>query len=326
MLNFKQLEALYWLRELQSFGKVAKRLHVTQPAVSARIASLENQIGQKLFERRHASIRLTHLGEEIAEHAQQIVNAQYALLDNIRRNEKSVLRIGLIDPVALTWGRNLHHRLKEIEPDLEIEFSVGTSAQLERELKAGAIDLAFVSMDTRQKQTSSELALAYDLGWVGAPELAKNLVQPLSVAELSRQELIMYPQNSPLYSPVHDILMLPDASHGIRHHTSSLSTMIEMIRLGYGFSMVSLAVVEKDIEAGHLVHVKSAVTFPPLIVHCLFQAGHSRRPLRMAFEAAREAAHAYVAAGTRFIRIAQDKSANVSSTSGQLQAGPVHDQ
>ena len=310
MLNFKQLEALYWLRELQSFGKVAKRLHVTQPAVSARIASLESQIGQKLLERTHGSIRLTHLGEEIADHAQQIVNAQYALLDNIRRNEKSVLRMGMIGPVALTWGRDLHDRIKEIEPDLEIEFSVGTSAELERELKAGSIDLAFVSMDMRQKQTSSDLALAYDLGWVGTPGLARDLGQPLSLEDLSRQELIMYPQTSPLYSPVHDILMLPDASHGIRHHASSLTTMIEMLRLGYGFSTVSLAVVEKDIEAGNLVHVESEVTFPPLIVHCLFQTGHSRRPLRMVFDAARQAARDYVATKTRFIRIVQDTSIN----------------
>ncbi|WP_417804323.1 LysR family transcriptional regulator [Thalassospira lucentensis] len=312
MLNFKQLEAIYWLRELQNFGKVANRLHVTQPAVSSRIASLENQIGQKLIERTHASIRLTLLGEQIADHAEKIVNAQYALLDNIRRNEKSVLRMGMIGPVALTWGRDLHDRIKDIEPDLEIEFSVGTSADLERELKAGSIDLAFVSMHTQQKHISSGLALAYDLGWVGASSLATGLKQPLSLETLSRQELIMYPQTSPLYSPVHDILMRPDAAHGIRHHASSLTTIIEMLRLGYGFSMLALAVVEKDIDAGSLMHVKSEVTFPPLIVHCLFQTGHSRRPLRMAFETAREVARDYVSNQTRFIRIVKDNSIHLS--------------
>jgi len=314
MFNFKQLEALYWLRELQSFGKVANRLHVTQPAVSARIASLESQVGQKLLERTHSSISLTHLGEQIADHAEQIVNAQYVLLDSIRRNEKSVLRMGMIGPVALTWGRDLHDRIKEIEPDLEIEFSVGTSAELERELKAGSIDIAFVSMHTRQKQSSSDLALAYDLGWVSTPGLAHGLTQPLSLQDLSRQELIMYPQTSPLYSPVHDILMRPDAAHGIRHHASSLTTMVEMLRLGYGFSMLALAVVEKDIDAGILVDVKSDVTFPPLIVHCLFQTGHSRRPLRMAFEAAREAVRAFVDTRTRFIRIVQDKPISATNT------------
>ncbi|MCC9620544.1 LysR family transcriptional regulator [Thalassospira sp. MA62] len=306
MLNFKQLEALYWLRELQSFGKVAKRLNVTQPAVSARIASLETQVGQQLLDRANGAMRLTHLGEEIADHAQKIVTAQYALLDNIRRSEKSVLRIGLIGPVALTWGYDIRQRIKAVEPDIEVEFSVGNSAYLEREIKAGSIDLAFVSIDTRHKQITSEFALAFDLGWVAAPALTTDLADPAPLAELGRQELIMYPQTSPLYSPLHDILMRPAMPHGVRHHASSLADMVEMLRLGYGFSVLSLAVVEKDIKAGRLAHVQSDVTFPPLIVDCLFASGHFRRPVRVAFQAACDAARAYIASGTDFMRIARD--------------------
>ncbi len=306
MLNFKQLEALYWLRELQIFGKAAKRLHVTQPAVSARIASLESQIGQQLFERRHSSIRLTRIGEEIADHAEKIVNAQYALLDNIRRNEKSVLRIGMISPVSFTWGHDLLVRLRDMDTEVAVEFIVASSAHLERELDAGSIDLAFVTRDSRQPPSTSDLVMSYDLGWVGAPELVRDLKQPLSAADLTKQALIMYPQTSPLYSPVHDILIHPKASYGMRHQATSLPAIIEMLRFGYGFSVVSLAVVEKELQTGQLVQIKSEVEFNPLIVHCISQSGHSRRPVKVAIEAARQAAYDYVHAKTRYIRIAPD--------------------
>lgn len=57
-LNYKRLETFVWVASLGSFRKAAERLHTTQPAISARIAGLEEELGVKLFEREGGPARL----------------------------------------------------------------------------------------------------------------------------------------------------------------------------------------------------------------------------------------------------------------------------
>ena len=63
-MNFKQLEAFYWLTKLQSYQRVADHICLTQPAVSARILGLEENLGVKLIDRSASEFRLTEQGHE----------------------------------------------------------------------------------------------------------------------------------------------------------------------------------------------------------------------------------------------------------------------
>lgn len=54
-MNYKRLETFVWVATLGSFRKAAERLHTTQPAISARISGLEEELGVKLFEREGGS-------------------------------------------------------------------------------------------------------------------------------------------------------------------------------------------------------------------------------------------------------------------------------
>ena len=51
MPDFRSLETFYWVAQLRSFRAAAEHLHTTQPAVSQRIANLEDELGVKLLER-----------------------------------------------------------------------------------------------------------------------------------------------------------------------------------------------------------------------------------------------------------------------------------
>ena len=50
-MNFKRLETFIWVATLGSFRKAAEHQHTTQPAISNRIAALEDELGVRLFER-----------------------------------------------------------------------------------------------------------------------------------------------------------------------------------------------------------------------------------------------------------------------------------
>ena len=69
------LKAFLTIVDQGSFSEAAEILHLTQPAISKRLASLENRLGEKLIDRSHREIRLTDAGARLLPHARRILEA-----------------------------------------------------------------------------------------------------------------------------------------------------------------------------------------------------------------------------------------------------------
>ena len=80
-MDLANLNAFLAIAETGSFSEAGERLHLTQPAVSKRIAGLEQQLGVRLFDRLGREIGLTEAGRALLPRAYQILN----VLDDTRR-------------------------------------------------------------------------------------------------------------------------------------------------------------------------------------------------------------------------------------------------
>ena len=80
-MDLASLQTFIAIAEQRSFSLAGERLHVTQPAVSKRVASLEEQLGVRLFDRVGRETRLTEAGQALLPRAYRIVNE----LDDARR-------------------------------------------------------------------------------------------------------------------------------------------------------------------------------------------------------------------------------------------------
>lgn len=67
-MNTRFVEAFLWAARLGSFRAASDRLHITQAAVSNRVASLEEDIGARLFERDARELRLTPVGVRLMDY------------------------------------------------------------------------------------------------------------------------------------------------------------------------------------------------------------------------------------------------------------------
>ena len=72
-MTLDQLKALVWVARLKGFGAAAEKLNTTQPGVSVRIRSLENELGLILFERTTRSVRITPEGKKCLAMAERIL-------------------------------------------------------------------------------------------------------------------------------------------------------------------------------------------------------------------------------------------------------------
>lgn len=277
-MNFKQLEAFYWLSKLGNYQRVAERLSLTQPAVSARIHGLEEMLDLCLVERCGHDFALTEAGHAVADYAEQFLNLREAMNARLEQRQRQRLSIAMTAPAALTWGAPLRDGIARYAEDLLVDFHASANYQLRPMIASGGIDIAFLSNDAGLSSISDSFAVQYRVGWVARSDTIADVATPKTPDELRRMPLILYPRTSPLFSPIAEYVDEDQLSRGPRHYANSLPMIVEMLRQGFGPTAIPLAVVEDDIANGALVEIPTTTALAPLEIRCV-HLNQSRRPL-----------------------------------------------
>lgn len=89
-MNLKQLEAFVQVAEGGSFSKAAKELYLTQPTISAHIASLEKELNARLFIRNTKEVSLSEDGKDLYRHAKQMVEIEKKIEERFGAREEGV--------------------------------------------------------------------------------------------------------------------------------------------------------------------------------------------------------------------------------------------
>jgi DNA-binding transcriptional LysR family regulator len=129
-----------------SFIAASQRMHVTQTAITARIQSLESQLGCKLFVRNRAGAKLTADGEVFVVHANQMVLTWEAAQRDLPlvKGYHNILHVGgevsLCNPLMLNWVRALREGISTHA----VRADVGDAQRLLHQLEVGTLDAALV--------------------------------------------------------------------------------------------------------------------------------------------------------------------------------------
>jgi len=129
-----------------SFLEAARRLHVTQSTVSARIQNLETELGARLFVRNRAGAGLTAAGRRFMQHAKTLVlTVEQARHDvGLPSRYRGALRVG--GRIAL-WDGFLPDWvgwMRDVAPDVSIRSEIGFEEDLMRRLVEGTLDIGLM--------------------------------------------------------------------------------------------------------------------------------------------------------------------------------------
>lgn len=297
-MNFKQLEAFYWLCQIKNYRRTAERLSLTQPAVSARIQGLERDLGKTLIDREAPEFRLTDQGIEVAEFALNFLNLQEAMNARLQDKKKQRISLGLAGMATITWGPNLLDRVRSDHPDMMLDIFSGSDLQLGRFIEAGTLDVAFTA--SGDMVPSADFSVTYDVGWVARPSLIEGQTLPMTPRTLRDLPLVLYPKTSPLFNPVADYVDEMSPRVAPRHYGNSLATIGEMVRQGYGASALALSALEQEIDDGSLVEIPVTEPIMPLNVACSYANRARRKEIGTILEIAREVAQEWCLAHHRY--------------------------
>ncbi|MEC4767518.1 LysR family transcriptional regulator [Halomonas sp. CUBES01] len=148
-MDTQSLQAFLAVADTQSFSRAAEQLHLTQPAVSKRIATLEFQVGRPLFDRIGRRIALTEAGSVLLPQARQIL---FAVEDSRRALANLSGHVG----GRLTLATSHHiglHRLPPIlkdytqrHPEVELDLHFLDSELAYQGVRDGSLEMAVVTL------------------------------------------------------------------------------------------------------------------------------------------------------------------------------------
>jgi len=148
-----------------SFARAAERLHVTQAAVSARVATLERELGRRMFVRNKAGARMTTAGHEFLPYATQLVQVWERAYHQVasRPGREAVLSVGgefsLWSALLLNWII----ALRKGRPAVALRTYVDTAERLLDRVQAGNLDIAVIYTPYHRPGMETSLLLEEEL-------------------------------------------------------------------------------------------------------------------------------------------------------------------
>ncbi|HEY2637832.1 MAG TPA: LysR family transcriptional regulator, partial [Solirubrobacteraceae bacterium] len=264
-MTLRQLEYLIAVAEERSFTRAARRLYVSQPALSHQIRTLEQSLGAAVFARLPDGVELTEVGRDVLPHARAAVErtarateaaAAAAALEagEIRLGTLYSIALGII-PAALRAWRTAHPAVRiDVAEYLNVDALVEAMTEGEVDVAVGPTPARWDG--PRRPIGTEELVLVLP---DGDPLLARvPPAEGIPMADLARRSWVLYAPESGLTRVVEaacaEAGFLPHAA--VRtHHTS---TAVELAAAGLGPALVPDNVIGPEF-AGNVRSVNPAM-------------------------------------------------------------------
>ena len=274
-MNLKHVETFVWVATLGSFRKAAERLNCSQPAISSRIAALEDLLGVKLFERQAGSFVLSAKGMELLPAANKllVMGERFQAQASEGASMGGVFRLGVSETIVQTWLPTFLRRAAEVFPLVDIQLSVDVSSTMRDELIARSLDLAFLMGPVSDYRIENTPLCAFDLAWVASPALELP-EEPVAYEALMERPVITFARNTRPFAELNDRYRDENIDAVRLIATSSLAAGLRMAEDGIGIGVLPRAVVENSIAKGRLRQIEATWTPSALV----FTASFPREP------------------------------------------------
>ena len=250
-MDLATLNAFIAIAELGSFSEAAERLHLTQPAVSKRIASLEQQLSVRLFDRLGREVSLTEAGRALLPRAYQILN----VLDDTRR---ALTNLNGEISGRLTLATSHHiglHRLPPLlraftraHPQVALDIQFLDSEVAYEEVLHGRAELAVITLAPETREPVHAVAVWDDpLDFVAAPEHPLARSQVISLADVAHHPAVFPGGNTFPHHIVRRLFEAQGLTPNIAMSTNYLETIKMMVSIGLAWSVLPRTMLDDQV-------------------------------------------------------------------------------
>ncbi|WP_070989796.1 LysR family transcriptional regulator [Halofilum ochraceum] len=239
-MELTALQAFVAVAEAGSFSRAADTLFLTQPAISKRIAALEDDLRARLFDRMARSVELTEAGRALLPHARRVLGeleTSRQVVADLSGTVGGRLRIGTSHHVGLHRLPPILRRYTSRYPDVELDLHFMDSEQACQAVDRGELELAVVTLPENPPETLAIETLWPDaLDFVAAPDHPLAGQTRIEVADLAQWPAIL-PAVTTFTRRIVAAALRPSGAHlRIALETNYLETIKMMVSVGLGWS------------------------------------------------------------------------------------------
>ena len=257
-MDLTQLRAFVAVAREANLTRAAEQLHVTQPAVSLQIKSLQESLQLILFTRSASGMRLTNDGARLLPFAEKVIASMGEFRQTAQALHSTVsgeLAIGtILDPEFTRLGVFLK-RLVETYPQLSTKLQQGMSGTVLQQVRAGSLDVGFYLGQPPDdgKTPCHSLVLTAFTYRVVAPNGWRSRVAGQGWASLARLPWLWTPPESAHHRLLSKIFAEHDAIPNKVALVDQEPTMLDLVKSGVGLSLIRDSIAIREAHAHGLV-------------------------------------------------------------------------
>jgi DNA-binding transcriptional LysR family regulator len=267
------LETFCVVAELGSLTRAAEHLHLTQPAVTRQLRTLERQLGVVLLTRTPQGVTLTAVGEAVLPHARQALAAvravqQAAAEASSPRTSRLRIAAGLM--VTLYVLPPVVAQFRATHPEVEVDLQPAHQRVALQRLLDYEVDATIIASPVRSQQLRGTPILHDPLVLITAPGSEPS--QIASMGDLRGATLLLLPLGTGLHEQIDTALRQRHVqAHLVEYPTAE--TIKTAVGLGMGVSVLPLSAVRDELDRGSLA-VRRFADWPDAerVIHALVRA------------------------------------------------------
>ncbi len=243
-MDLRDLEYFLAIVEAKSVTLAARRVHAAQPTLSHALARLENELGERLLERKaRAPLRLTDAGELVAVRARQALSAVTALQDDLaslRGHVGGNLRIAAIQSLSATLLPGVLARLAREYPDIKPSVRTLAAESIARAVASGRADVGLLAGAPRSSLRGLSVKVLFEEPLVALMRKSDPLARAkrLRMAQLGPRELVLVPDGTFLSDMIHEACEHAGFTPNVRLTLASAEALRETVRAGLGITIL----------------------------------------------------------------------------------------
>ena len=268
-MELRQLEYFLAVADECHFTRAARRMHVSQSGLSASIRALEVELGAPLFLRTTRQVELTQAGRALLPEARRALGSISSARDAVAAVQgllRGTLSVGSLQCLHVVHLPAVLSRFHEIHPGVEIRMRQSGNAELVEEVRAGRLDLAFV---TRQPKIADDLRVSTlasePLVLACAPESPFATRESVELNELAGQPFVDFNADWGTRDEVDRTLTAAGVERHVAVEVNDVHSLLDFVGFGLGVALVPQSFAVKPTRA-HFVGLRGNVPFAETVV------------------------------------------------------------
>ncbi|WP_026695763.1 selenium metabolism-associated LysR family transcriptional regulator [Peribacillus kribbensis] len=266
-MNLKKLEAFIAVLEKRSFSEAAAALKSSQPAVSIKVKSLEEELGIELLDRGHSGIKPTLQGSFVYQAAKDITKRWVQLNDDLKGFHNTLTGTLTIGASSIPGTYLLPRWIKNFRtlyPKVKITVEISDSTKILEKLLNHQIDVGIVGVrQSSSKMTFSPIA-ADSLVCITPKQFSSSITDKLDFSKLKEYDLVLREEGSGTRLVMEEYFhsygfSLDDFNPSIS--IGSTEGVIAAVEAGMGFSFASRLAAAPAVKADRIEMIEGFQPF-----------------------------------------------------------------